>query len=208
MHEDRMSPLLQLQGFAPVRKDAATFALCRTVDVELRAGDVLWLSGQNQVGKSSWLLALLGHCRFVGVRAGTSLHPSGRCVDANYAPQAQALQHAERSASVGSVRDVVGLQLARADAEECMRASSLIDQANASFTSLSPGNRQRLLAMMALFGQHPLTLLDEPCAGVDPAGSAAVWQRVQHVRQRGAVVVVSHEEPPLPSMTSCRLAPS
>ncbi|MGD0943002.1 MAG: ATP-binding cassette domain-containing protein [Acidimicrobiales bacterium] len=80
--------------------------------------------------------------------------------------------------------------------------SALADRA---FGSCSQGERQRVLLARSLFVEHPLLLLDEPCAGVDlPGREALVLALTALARSPGSptTVHVSHSLEELPATTS------
>ncbi|MGC9963630.1 MAG: ATP-binding cassette domain-containing protein [Acidimicrobiales bacterium] len=77
--------------------------------------------------------------------------------------------------------------------------------ADRAFASCSQGERQRVLLARSLFVEHPLLLLDEPCAGVDlPGREALVLALTALARSRGSptTVHVSHNLEELPATTS------
>jgi ATP-binding cassette, subfamily C, bacterial CydD len=190
-------------GCAPLRSGRS---LCQPIYGVLQAGELAWLRGDNQVGKSSLLLAMMGHL----ARMGTIVGPGviGGDVRADFAPQAHALQHAEPGAALGSVADIIALQMPRALRLATLAASG-IDSGDQAFASLSPGKKQRLLVTMAVLGVAPVVLLDEPTAGVDPEGRAQLWSAVEQRLQRGAIaIVVAHEAPPVRPAITWTLVPS
>ncbi len=59
---------------------------------------------------------------------------------------------------------------------------------------LSGGERQRLSLALALVGRPDVAFLDEPTAGVDPAGRILIREVIRELRDRGvAVLVTTHE---------------
>jgi ABC-type cobalamin/Fe3+-siderophores transport system ATPase subunit len=61
------------------------------------------------------------------------------------------------------------------------------------FSSLSGGEKQRVLAAAALCQQAPILLLDEPSAHLDPENEAQLWELFRNLRQSGnLVLVVTH----------------
>ena len=47
--------------------------------------------------------------------------------------------------------------------------------------SLSGGNKRKLSVAMALIGNPPIILLDEPSAGMDPEARRFMWQVVERI---------------------------
>ncbi len=77
--------------------------------------------------------------------------------------------------------------------------------ADRPFGTCSQGERQRILLARSLFVEHPLLLLDEPCAGVDlPGREALVLALTALARSRDSptTVHVSHLLEELPATTS------
>ena len=60
---------------------------------------------------------------------------------------------------------------------------------------LSGGNKRKLSVAMALIGNPPIILLDEPSAGMDPEARRFMWTVVEQISQRdknSAVVLTTH----------------
>ena len=92
---------------------------------------------------------------------------------------------------------VRGLQILAA-----LGCAALADQA---FGSCSQGERQRVLLARSLFVEHPLLLLDEPCAGVDLPGREALVLALTALARSAdspTTVHVSHSLEELPATTS------
>jgi ABC-2 type transport system ATP-binding protein len=59
---------------------------------------------------------------------------------------------------------------------------------------LSGGEQQRLSLALALVGRPTVAFLDEPTAGVDPAGRLVIREVIRELRERGvAIVLTTHE---------------
>lgn len=104
-----------------------------------------------------------------------------------------------------SIRDnlLTGPRLAGAPAveedgtvERVLRQVSLWDELKDSLgkrgTLLSDGQQQRLCIARMLALEPELILMDEPCATLDPIGTARVEELVHELRSRYAVVLVTH----------------
>lgn len=61
--------------------------------------------------------------------------------------------------------------------------------------TLSGGNKRKLSVAMALIGNPPIILLDEPSAGMDPQARKFMWSLVEKISQRekkSAVILTTH----------------
>jgi len=61
-------------------------------------------------------------------------------------------------------------------------------------SSLSGGNMRKLSVGIAIIGNPPIILLDEPSAGMDPEARRFMWQVVKDisVKKSSAVLLTSH----------------
>lgn len=72
---------------------------------------------------------------------------------------------------------------------------SLHEQRHKLAGTLSGGNKRKLMVAMAIIGNPPIILLDEPSAGMDPGARRFMWQVVEKISQRdkkSAVILTSH----------------
>jgi ABC-2 type transport system ATP-binding protein len=59
------------------------------------------------------------------------------------------------------------------------------------YRRLSGGQQQRLKLAMAIVGRPELVFVDEPTAGMDPAGRRTTWELLQQLRTDGVTVVLT-----------------
>ncbi|KAH0563704.1 hypothetical protein KQX54_004906 [Cotesia glomerata] len=72
--------------------------------------------------------------------------------------------------------------------------------ANQPSVTYSGGNKRRLNIAMALMGNPPLVLLDEPTTGVDPAARRSLWNTLKSCQNIGqSIILTSH------SMEECEV---
>ncbi|HEY6530715.1 MAG TPA: ABC transporter ATP-binding protein [Acidimicrobiales bacterium] len=80
------------------------------------------------------------------------------------------------------------------DPDELLRRVGLADRAGSPWRSLSGGEQQRLSLALALVGRPSLVFLDEPTAGIDPAGRQVIRRLVAELRDDGvAVLLTTHD---------------
>ena len=78
---------------------------------------------------------------------------------------------------------------------KAIRDLNLKDHKNKLAGTLSGGNKRKLQVAMALIGNPPIILLDEPSAGMDPEARRFMWQIVEKISQRdkkSAVILTTH----------------
>ena len=60
---------------------------------------------------------------------------------------------------------------------------------------LSGGNKRKLCVAVAMIGNPPIVLLDEPSTGIDPKAKRFMWNvisRISKMRKKSAVVLTTH----------------
>ncbi|MCU1494695.1 MAG: transporter [Acidimicrobiaceae bacterium] len=80
------------------------------------------------------------------------------------------------------------------DPDELLDLAGLREVAKRPAKRLSGGERQRLSLALALVGRPRVAFLDEPTAGVDPAGRIVVREIVAALRDGGACVLLTTHE--------------
>jgi ABC-2 type transport system ATP-binding protein len=167
----------------------------RSVSLLLPTGSRTALIGPNGSGKSTLVRALLGMLAVDGeVLFDGCVHEDRR----ELAPRiAYVPQIAPRLAA--PVRDVVravaGLRGqsfdAVADVAKVLKVD-LAELARRPFRALSGGQRQKVLAAMALASGAELLLLDEPTASMDPGSRNAFFRLIEALPASVTVLLCSH----------------
>ncbi len=80
-----------------------------------------------------------------------------------------------------------------AAAERSLLLAGLSDRAGRTPASLSHGERRQLELAMVLVGNPRILLLDEPFAGLSPAETAVMVERLRAVRGQYAVLLIEHD---------------
>jgi len=79
--------------------------------------------------------------------------------------------------------------------EKSIRELNLKDHKYKQAGTLSGGNKRKLAVAIALLGNPPIVLLDEPSAGMDPEARRFMWSVVEKISQRdknSAVILTTH----------------
>nr|WP_323749589.1 ATP-binding cassette domain-containing protein [Curtobacterium flaccumfaciens] len=179
------------------------------IDLELRAGQVLAVTGPNGVGKSTLGLTLAGlltpaagELRATDALAdgiGTAPHAwTSRGLAARIGTVFQDPEHQFVARSVREEIEAGPRALDAPDAAE--RATALLDEfglahlADANPFTLSGGEQRRLAIASVIAARPPVVVLDEPTSGQDRATWQAVVGRLGALADAGtAVVAVTHD---------------
>ena len=83
----------------------------------------------------------------------------------------------------------------RENALKLLTRIGLEDKADVYPSTLSGGQKQRVLLARALCREPKLLILDEPCAGLDPAITAEFYSLIDHINKEQGVTIlmVSHD---------------
>lgn len=167
----------------------------RGVSLTLAPGRITALVGPNGAGKSTLVRVVLGLVRpDTGTITidGAVVPPGAHAYRAQvgYMPQQPSfpdnLTGHEVLELVRSLRPAPGLV-----DDVLVGRLGLEAELGRPVRTLSGGTRQKLNAVLAFLFRPRLLLLDEPTAGLDPAASAALKDRVREVRHDGATVLLS-----------------
>ena len=85
-------------------------------------------------------------------------------------------------------------ETAKAEIKEILTSVELDDVTKRKIGALSGGMKQRLALAQAVLGSPEILILDEPTAGLDPAGRESILKNIRDYQaaQQAAVVMVSH----------------
>jgi ABC-2 type transport system ATP-binding protein len=169
-----------------IRKSFGRRHVLAGVDLEVAAGELIAVVGENGTGKTTLLRILAGDLR---PDAG-SVTIAGK---PGYCPQAVVLDDAL------TVDQNVRYFQAAYGIASTGRAGELIDRLGFAGSrgqragTLSGGTKQKLSLTLTLMHDPPVLLLDEPYQGFDWQTYLAFWDLTSELRDRGtAIVVISH----------------
>ena len=174
------------------------------INLAVDAGESVALVGPNGSGKTSILRCLLGLVPFTGTATigghDVVRDPVQARTRVGYVPQKAAFGDASARETLAFVARLRGLAPARATA--LLAEVSLAAHADDRVRTFSGGMQQRLAVAVALLGDPPVLLLDEPSASLDQDGQETFRRLVARLRRHGrTLVLASHRREEVESLT-------
>lgn len=204
------APVLELRGIsfrypagdAPAGHTDAP-DLLSGLDLTVRAGEIVAITGPNGTGKSTLLRHINGLLRpqagdvrvlgqsIAGVPTGRIAASAGLLFQQ---PRDQLFERTVLREAGFGLRRLVGAAAAAEQAREALATVGLADAAQTHPAEL-PSSRQRLLALATVLARRPaLIALDEPTVGLDRHGLDRLHDAITAAAARGAgVVMVTHD---------------
>ncbi|GAA4062336.1 ATP-binding cassette domain-containing protein [Nonomuraea soli] len=199
-----MAPVLALEGIS--KRFGAVQAL-KDVSLEVHAGEVVALVGDNGAGKSTMIKVIAG----VGPPDEGEIHWEGRPVTIHSPSEAQSLGIATvyQDLALCDNLDVVGnlylgneirrlgvldeVAMEKRSRDLLNTLSIKIPSVRIPVASLSGGQRQTVAISRSLLGEPKVVLLDEPTAALGVEQTAQVLDLVERLRaQNLGVILISH----------------
>jgi len=195
-----MNPAVSLQNLSrvfPVPFRRERLVAVRDLSLEVQEGEVYGLLGPNGSGKSTTLKMLLG---LVTPTSGTArvFGQDSRAFSARsevgFLPENpyfyKFLTGAETLRFYGKLCGLRGAKL-EARVEELLALVGLEDARHRRVGGYSKGMLQRIGLAQAIIQDPRLVVLDEPTAGVDPAGSRQIRDLILGLKARGMTVLLT-----------------
>ncbi len=179
-----------------IEKRFGRFVALRSVALELPPGSRTALIGPNGSGKSTLVRVLMGalvargEIRFDGEVVGEERSAHARRIA--YVPQIAPRFAAPVRDVVRAVTSLRGQEPAAAEAIAAQLGVQLHDLHKRPFRALSGGQRQKVLAALALASGADLLVLDEPTASMDPKSRAVFFRLVEQLPMATTVLLCSH----------------
>jgi ABC-2 type transport system ATP-binding protein len=186
-----------LTKFFPVPFRRESIVAVRDLNLRVEAGEVYGLLGPNGSGKSTTLKIILGLISPTRGRTeifghNSSLVESREAV--GFLPENpyfyKYLTGAETLRFFGRLCGLGGAQLKNRVAE-LLELVGLTNARDRRLGTYSKGMLQRIGLAQALINGPKLVVLDEPTAGVDPAGSREIRNLIVDLKRRGITVLLS-----------------
>ncbi len=165
----------------------------RDLTFTVAAGEVTGLLGPSGCGKTTLMRSLVGVQRIDSGQVEVLGEPAGS------APLRSRIGYVTQQPSVYDdltiaenlrfFARILGVSDDRVQA--CLEIVALADRADSIVSQLSGGQRSRVSLAVALLGEPPLLVLDEPTVGLDPVLRVELWKTFHDLADAGAAVLVS-----------------
>jgi Cu-processing system ATP-binding protein len=182
--------MIQLKG---IRKRFGAVHVLDGIDLDLRAGRVTAIVGPNGAGKTTLIKSLLGLTRpdsgVVSIDGTTTDREGTYRAAIGYMPQIA--RYPDNLTGADLFAMMADLRRMRARDVELVESLGLSDHLDKPLRVLSGGTRQKINAALAFLFAPRILILDEPTAGLDPASSAVLKDKILAERALGRTFIVT-----------------
>lgn len=190
-----MQPIISISNVS--KTYAGGFQALKSIDLDIRRGEIFALLGPNGAGKTT-LISII--CGIVTPSTGT-ITADGHDIVQDYraarakiglVPQELTTDAFETVFdTVSFSRGLFGKPRNPAHIEKVLRDLSLWDKRANKIMTLSGGMKRRVLIAKALSHEPQILFLDEPTAGVDVELRRDMWNMVRDLRQTGVTIILT-----------------
>ncbi len=190
-----MTSIVSVQAVGKTYKSG--FQALKSVDLEIRKGEIFALLGPNGAGKTTLIHIICGIVTATTGRVVADGHDVVRDYRAarskiGLVPQELSTDAFESVwATVSFSRGLFGKAPNPAYLERILRQLSLWEKRDARIMTLSGGMKRRVLIAKALSHEPSILFLDEPTAGVDVELRRDMWQMVRDLREAGTTIILT-----------------
>jgi len=198
--EAQAQPAVALSGVTkvfPLPFQRRSVVAVRDLNLEVAAGQIYGLLGPNGSGKSTTLKIILGLVPPTRGRAqifGRDSDEVASRESVGFLPENpyfyKFLTGAETLRFCGKLCGLRGARL-RHRVDEMLALTGLTNARDRRLAGYSKGMLQRIGLAQALIQEPALLVLDEPTAGVDPAGARDIRDLIVDLKSRGITVLLS-----------------
>lgn len=182
--------------YAPSKRSGAKVAL-KSVDLEIKQGEMFALLGPNGAGKSTLINILAGIISktsgLVSV-LGCDLDKDPRGVKMSLGVVPQEV-YADPFFTPRKILDLqsgfFGVPKSQRKTDEILQTMGLSAHENAYTMALSGGMKRRLMVAKAMVHSPPILILDEPTAGVDISLRKRLWDTVRALNAAGTTIILT-----------------
>jgi ABC-2 type transport system ATP-binding protein len=190
-----MQNVIQISNLS--KSYASGFKALKSINLEIRRGEIFALLGPNGAGKTT-LISII--CGIVNPTEGT-VQVDNHDIISDYraaramiglVPQELTTDAFESVwATVSFSRGLFGKPPNPAHIEKVLKSLSLWDKKDNKLVTLSGGMKRRVLIAKALSHEPDILFLDEPTAGVDVELRRDMWQLVRGLQENGVTIILT-----------------
>jgi ABC-2 type transport system ATP-binding protein len=176
---------------------ASGFQALKSINLEIRRGEIFALLGPNGAGKTT-LIGVV--CGTVNPSSGT-VTADGHDIVRDYRAAREKIGLVPQELSTDMFetvwdtvcfsRGLFGKPKNPKHIEHVLRELSLWDKKDSKIMALSGGMKRRVLIAKALSHEPQILFLDEPTAGVDVDLRRDMWQMVRTLRETGVTIILT-----------------
>jgi ABC-2 type transport system ATP-binding protein len=173
------------------------FQALKSVDLDIKSGEVIALLGPNGAGKTTLISTICGITRAtsgtvtIGGHDTVTAYRAARSL-VGLVPQEITLEPFEKVIStVRFSRGLFGRAPNDAYLEKVLKSLSLWDKKDSKIMMLSGGMKRRVLIAKALAHEPHVLFLDEPSAGVDVELRKDMWKVVSQLKKDGVTIILT-----------------
>ena len=179
------------------KKGANLVEALKSLNLEVKEGEIFGLLGPNGAGKSTFINILGGSV----IKSEGKVNVWGFDLDKNPRQVRASIGIVPQEVNIDpffSPKNLLELQAGLYGVKKNERITDLIlklvaleDKAEAYSRSLSGGMKRRLLIAKAMVHQPPILILDEPTAGVDVELRNNLWNNVKELNKEGVTILLT-----------------
>ena len=176
---------------------ASGFQALKSIDLEIRPGEIFALLGPNGAGKTTLINIVCGIVRktsgsvLVGGHDNVTDARAARAL-IGLVPQELATDAFETVFNTVSFsRGLFGKPRDAAFVDRVLDDLSLAEKRNSPIMTLSGGMKRRVMIAKALSHEPRILFLDEPTAGVDVELRRDMWEVVRRLQQSGVTIILT-----------------
>ncbi|KAJ5093890.1 hypothetical protein N7456_009751 [Penicillium angulare] len=197
IHAPRVSDESSILNVSRVSKFFSRSFVAQNISFSISPNQTLALLGSNGAGKTTVINMIRGELRpdfgdiFVnGMSVLTHLRKAR--LNIGVCPQDDAVDNLTVRQTLEFYAAVKGLQRVKENVDQVLRALDITQYAKVTARALSGGTKRKLTVAIAILGNPPLLLLDEPSTGQDAGAKRILWRALQRIRANRAILFTTH----------------
>jgi ABC-2 type transport system ATP-binding protein len=190
-----MPPIITVSNLS--KTYASGFQALKSVDLEIRRGEIFALLGPNGAGKTTLINIVCGIVR----PGGGTVTVDGHDIVTDYRAARSRIGLVPQELTTDAFttvwnttafsRGLFGKPANPAHIEKVLKDLSLWDKKDSKIMTLSGGMKRRVMIAKALSHEPQVLFLDEPTAGVDVELRKGMWEVVRGLQAAGVTIILT-----------------